>query len=82
MNISNIVIEKINKYLDSKVEEDLNLNQQFLEVGINSVKFIEIIVGLEQELNIEYEDKILMLGSLNNISSFMEYTLKKYTSNN
>lgn len=78
--VQEVILKKINEYLEVKLDNNIKLNKQFLEVGINSVKFIEIIVSLEQEFNIEYEDKILMLGALNTISNFIEYT--NYRCNN
>lgn len=46
------------------ISEDENLNR----IGIDSINFIEIIISLEDEYNIAFEDEELLLENLNTVN--------------
>ena len=45
--------------------------------GIDSITFITIVVALEEEFNIEFDDKKLIIESFTTIKSILEYTESK-----
>ncbi|ACL76837.1 acyl carrier protein [Ruminiclostridium cellulolyticum] len=55
------------------VSEDENLNR----VGVDSVNFIEIIIGLEDKLNIVFDDEELLLDNLNTLKKLEKVISQK-----
>lgn len=50
------ILETIKNNLEIKVDRDLTPEDNIEELGINSLSFIDVIVGLEEEFNIEIDD--------------------------
>lgn len=64
--IKNIIstVLKVDKDKIDEISQDETLNR----VGVDSVNFIEIVVSLEEEFNIAFEDDELLLQNLNTIN--------------
>ncbi|WP_176543130.1 acyl carrier protein [Bacillus thuringiensis] len=64
---------------EDKNVEDLKLNDSILdELHIDSLKFIELVVELEQEFDIEISDEYLMAENFESISKIDELILGLY----
>lgn len=57
----NVPIEKLS------IEDDLNY------LGVNSILYIKLIVAIEDEFDIEFDNDYLAVGSLKNLNMFMDY---------
>ena len=64
--IENIILTvlKIEPEIIKKLSPDESLNR----IGVDSVNFIEIVISLEEEFNIAFEDDELLLQNLNTIN--------------
>ena len=58
-SVLNIETEQV-----SNISADENLNR----VGVDSVNFIQIIIGLEDNLHIVFDDEELLLDNLNTLN--------------
>lgn len=50
------ILEIIKDKLEIKVDRDLVPEDSIEDLGINSISFMDVIVGLEDEFNIEIDD--------------------------
>ena len=79
--------EKVAKILErnSKIKEidkkDLD-KFTFYDLGVNSLNFIKIIVELEEEFDIEFEDDQINYGLLSNISELVKLIKAKLEQKN
>lgn len=67
-NILNIEPEKIRE-----ISRDETLNR----IGVDSVNFIEVVISLEDEFNVEFEDDELLLQNLNTINKLTNIIKQK-----
>ncbi len=68
LNILRIEPERIRE-----ISGDETLNR----IGVDSVNFIEIVIGLEDEFNITFEDDELLLQNLNTINKLKNVITQK-----
>lgn len=68
LNILKIEPERIRE-----ISGDETLNR----IGVDSVNFIEIVIGLEDEFNITFEDDELLLQNLNTINKLKNIITQK-----
>ncbi len=68
VNILRIEPERIRE-----ISGDETLNR----IGVDSVNFIEIVIGLEDEFNITFEDDELLLQNLNTINKLKDIITQK-----
>lgn len=47
----------------------------FREMGVNSVNFVTLIVRIEDELDIEFEDEMLDFNKITNLKEMIDYSL-------
>lgn len=79
----NIIYEILGQTVQ-KVSDDIKklpTDTQLIDLGLNSLKFIQFIVELEKALNIEILDSDLVLENFKTIDTLMKM-LNKYFSNN
>lgn len=62
--------------LNSKIG-DVTLETGFTEVDIDSITFIKIVVALEREFNIEFDDDMLLITEFPTIISMIKYVESK-----
>lgn len=63
--VYDIIKRSINKTIELK--DDMTL----LELGIDSVEFITVIIALEEELDIRFEDTLLIYENYNTIGQLV-----------
>lgn len=77
----NVIAEKIVEIIKSHSEEDLqqeNVLELSFEDGIvNSLGFVSIVIELETEFDIEFDDDMLLISSYENIGQLVDYISKK-----
>lgn len=57
--------------------EQINLEDTLVTLGIDSISFIKIIVSVETEFGIEFNDEDLDFNKFPDISSFVSYVRSK-----
>ncbi|MBU4689531.1 MULTISPECIES: phosphopantetheine-binding protein [Mycoplasma] len=73
MNITNLVIEKVQKFTKSKV----SLNSELKELKIDSLTLAELVFDLEDELKIRVSDEeLLKLKTIQDVVNLIENTKK------
>jgi acyl carrier protein len=62
-----------------KVDENdtMNNHNDLLSLGINSIMFIKIVVDLEKEFNIEFDDEMLDVQKFISLETLYEYIDKQ-----
>ncbi|WP_041700147.1 acyl carrier protein [Clostridium sp. BNL1100] len=74
MDIRDKVIDIIVKVMNiPDLKEKAATEDNLSEVGINSIKFIEIVVELEKEFDVEFDDDELDFRSFTTITSICDY---------
>ena len=71
------VIKIVAESLSNEEVQTVLLETTLEELNVNSIEFIKIIVGLEDEFNTEFEDEMLLFESFTDISSIVDYILQK-----
>lgn len=74
------VKEKIIQFLEDYLQiddfgENVSKSERFEELGINSLVFIRLLVELENEYNIEFDDDIIDFERISSISELSNYIL-------
>ena len=59
------------------IEQIEDINIDFTAIGVDSITFINIIVALEQEFDIEFDDEMLLISQYSNVKEFIEYVTNK-----
>lgn len=75
MNQKNKVLNIISKFSDLS-DYEINLEDKFTDIGIDSLKIVELIIRLEDELNIKFNDSELNPSKLVAIRNILELTEK------
>ena len=77
----NIIAEKIVEIIKSNSEEDLpheNVLKLSFEDGIvNSLEFVSIVIELETEFDIEFDDDMILTSSYENVGQLVDYISTK-----
>lgn len=78
----NYVSQKLKSILHNCLElqidkEDITLDSNLTEYGLNSVTFIKIVVAIENELEFEFEDEDLDSNKFITIRSIVDYVMEK-----
>ena len=54
------------------------LDQEFADLGIDSITFIQIIVGLEEEFECEIPDSKLLISEMNTVQKMIDVLQSLY----
>ena len=65
------ILEIVNSIQDIKVTPD-QCDDDLLELGLDSIKFIQIIVSLEEAFECEIPDEKLLLTEMNSVNKMLE----------
>mgnify|MGYP002675055069 FL=1 len=65
------ILEIVNSIQDIKVTVD-QCDDDLLELGLDSIKFIQIIVSLEEAFKCEIPDEKLLLTEMNSVNKMLE----------
>ena len=68
-DVNNKVTNIINNYLD----EAINIYDNFQEVGLNSISFIKIVVEIEKEIDIVFENEYLDMALFKDAETLIKY---------
>jgi len=75
MNHKNKVLNIISE-LSALSDKDIDLEDKLSEIGIDSLKSVELIIKLEEELNIRFDDGELDPSKLVTVKNILELTEK------
>lgn len=67
IEIKNIIINKFN------IEKEFDYNTLLTDIGIDSLKIIELVLAIEEQYGFEFEDDKLSYQTLRSIDSISEY---------
>lgn len=65
------ILEIVNSAQDMEVTVD-QCDNDLLELGVDSIKFIQIIVSLEEAFECEIPDEKLLLTEMNSVNKMLE----------
>lgn len=60
-----------------ELSDNINLNTTFDEIELDSIEFITIIVEVESNYEIEFDDENMLISNYQSIGDFVEYVKKK-----
>lgn len=72
-DIESQIIKFISKKKNCKEKPMLSLKSAFMEIGFDSISFIELVVKVEQVFQIEFDDDHLSTEAFVNIKDFVDY---------
>jgi len=75
LNHKNKIINTISK-LSVLSDSEINLEDKFTDIGIDSLKIVELIIKLEEDLNIKFDDVELDPSKLIVVKNILELTEK------
>lgn len=70
-NIVNIFLQFTEEFGLSYVNE----TTPFREMGIDSINFVKLVIKIEDEFDIEFEDNMLDVDKIKNLQELISYTL-------
>ena len=70
-------LEVIASNLNSKYLDDISLDSDFANIGIDSITFIKIVVALESEFDFEFDDEMLLITAFPTVKSIIQYVESK-----
>lgn len=83
LKLQGMLVEILANVPDAKISpDDVGLDTDFSELGINSVDFLEFVITLEEELNIDVPDEALTdeaFSSVNAWSAYLYVRLREIT---
>lgn len=85
LGTQNIVLSIIRNNIDSKNFCNLSLDSNLNDIGITSIKFIKVVVEIEEKFGFEFDDNMLLATNFNTVKSMMDYIefkLKELNINN
>lgn len=74
------IMDKLKKMVIENLEDDIesiNLDDGIENAGINSITFVKIVVCIESEFDIEFDEDSLDLSNFPTIESLAAYVEKK-----
>jgi acyl carrier protein len=69
-NIEETIINIIKSILDTS--DDIKKDAVIRNLGIDSIVFIQILVNIETQFNIEFPDEMLSINTMNTIDDMVE----------
>ena len=74
-SVKSSVKEKVieNFKLITQVSKEITLNDSLESLEVNSIMFIKIIIGLEEEFEIEFDDDKLFIKAFPMVKDFVSY---------
>lgn len=70
-NISDCVMKSIAKVKTELSLADISLNSSFEEMGIDSIEFVKILLELEEEFDIEFEEEYMLSSTYHNVGGLV-----------
>ncbi|XBX10024.1 acyl carrier protein [Enterocloster clostridioformis] len=70
--LSELILKMIADILELSVD-NVSEEQNFIEIGMISIGFINLIIKCETEFDIEFEDDKFLMSNFSTISDFISY---------
>ena len=71
--VMKMVIDEVKKIVCETLEiSDIDVDDDLVKIGMNSIEFVKIIVYVEESFDIEFPDELLALSKMNSIRSIYE----------
>lgn len=78
MDIREQIIKIMTEILqDENIKIDLNSEDEWNHLNMNSIKFVRLIVEIEKKFDIEFEDEFLDYNEFSSIAQLCEYVEKR-----
>lgn len=76
--VESSLISLYKKYIGNiEIINTLTLESVLIDLAINSVDYIKIIIDIENEFNIEFDDNDLTPGTFQTIGNMVDYILTR-----
>lgn len=62
--------------------DTISAEQTFDELGIDSILFIRLVVMCETQLNMQFEDEMLLVSKFPDVKTFVNYICQRLESQN
>lgn len=76
-SIAEKVIEIIKTHSEEEIPQENVLELSFENGIVNSLEFVSIVIDLEAEFDVEFDDEMLLISSYSNIGQLVEYIYQK-----
>lgn len=78
MNTKGRIIDVVDKIMETdSVKEYLSQNDDLTQVGLNSILFIKLVVAIETEFDIQFDDEDLDYKKFASLKSLCNYVEEK-----
>lgn len=76
MSIEERFLKVLRKTMEAR-EQDIKADTDLSKLGFNSISYIKLVVAVEEEFNIEFNDEYLDIGKFDGIKSVISYIESK-----
>ncbi len=76
-NLSEQILQMMKELLETDVD-NINAEQTFEELGIDSIIFIRMVVQCETQFGIQFEDEMLVMQKFPDAAAFINYVQARY----
>lgn len=75
--IKAVVAEFVTNILENKINEfEVTCEVDLLDLGMDSIEYMNLIIKLEEYFEIEFDDEITDMAAYNSINKFADYIAK------
>ena len=79
--IKDVILKFVISIMDKEMNKfELNYEENLFDVGMDSIKYVNLIVKLEMYYNIEFNNEIMNMTEYDSISKISEYVAKLISS--
>jgi len=76
--MENQIFEKVKTILNNQLSDrldgkEISINDQLMDLDINSLAFIKIVVALEDEFDVEFQDEDLDISKFETVEDIVKY---------
>lgn len=71
IGVSERVMDIVNSVLETKLSNE-NVQDNLAQIGMDSIKFIQIVVALEESFEIEVPDEKLLITTMGTLEQMIE----------
>lgn len=71
------ILSTILDEIDKADIDEISLNQELKDIGIDSLTFVKAIVALECKYDFEFDDEMLMVSKFPTLGALVEYICSK-----
>ena len=79
--IKDVILKFVISIMDKEMTKfELNYEENLFDLGMDSIKYVNLIVKLEMYYNIEFNNEIMNMTEYDSISKISEYVAKLISS--